>query len=75
MVWFLLNIPLAAACFAAWFGIPLWMVLRHQNWGPAHHSDGYYPWMPAEPEPVLAPGRGADLVGAVPAGAGSGISR
>lgn len=34
MFWFWLNIPMAAACFAAWCGIPLWMVLRHPNWGP-----------------------------------------
>lgn len=34
MFWFWLNIPMATACFAAWCGIPLWMVLRHPNWGP-----------------------------------------
>jgi hypothetical protein len=34
MLWFWLNIPMATACFAAWCGIPLWMVLRHRNWGP-----------------------------------------
>jgi hypothetical protein len=34
MSWFWLNIPLCAAFFAAVVGIPLWMVLRHPNWGP-----------------------------------------
>jgi hypothetical protein len=28
MGWFWLNMPLAALFFAAWSGIPLWMVLR-----------------------------------------------
>jgi hypothetical protein len=34
MYWFWLNVPLAAACFLAWCGIPLWMVLKHPSWGP-----------------------------------------
>jgi hypothetical protein len=29
MSWFWLNVPLAVLFFAAWTGIPLWMVLRH----------------------------------------------
>jgi hypothetical protein len=33
MFWFWLNMPLAAACFLAWCGIPLWMVLKHPSWG------------------------------------------
>ena len=32
--WFWLNIPLAAAFFLAWSGIPLWLVLRHPDTGP-----------------------------------------
>jgi len=31
MSWFWLNMPLAALFFAAWCGIPLWMVLRHPD--------------------------------------------
>ena len=50
MVWLLMNIPLAAACFAAWFGIPLWMVLRHPNWGPEHHDSP-----PADAQPGRGP--------------------
>ena len=53
MAWLWMNIPLAAACFAAWFGIPLWMVLRHPNWGPEHH-DSPPRRRPAGPRPVLA---------------------
>ena len=34
MSWFWMNMPLAAVFFAAWFGIPLYMVLRHPTWGP-----------------------------------------
>ncbi len=31
MTWFWLNMPLAAAFFAAWVGVPLWLVLKHQD--------------------------------------------
>jgi hypothetical protein len=34
MTWLLLNIPLAILFFALWVGIPLWMVLKHQDTGP-----------------------------------------
>lgn len=34
MVWFLLNMPLAAAFLAAWVGVPLWLVLKHPDRGP-----------------------------------------
>ncbi len=33
MSWFWLNVPAAAVFFAAWSGIPLYMVLRHPSWG------------------------------------------
>lgn len=29
MNWFLLNMPLAAAFFGAWVGIPLWLTFKH----------------------------------------------
>jgi hypothetical protein len=35
MIWFMLNVPLAAAFFAAWVGIPLWMTFRHPGTAPA----------------------------------------
>lgn len=31
MTWFWLNVPLATLFFAAWSGIPMWMVLRHPD--------------------------------------------
>jgi hypothetical protein len=34
MYWFWLNTPLAAAFFAAWAGIPLWLVCKHADAGP-----------------------------------------
>jgi hypothetical protein len=34
MSWFWMNMPLAAVFFAAWCGVPLYMVLRHPTWGP-----------------------------------------
>jgi hypothetical protein len=33
MSWFWLNVPAAAVFFAAWSGIPLYMVLKHPTWG------------------------------------------
>jgi hypothetical protein len=34
MSWFWMNMPLAVVFFAAWCGIPLYMVLKHPHWGP-----------------------------------------
>jgi hypothetical protein len=33
MLWFWMNIPLAAAFFAIWTGVPLWLVLKHPDIG------------------------------------------
>jgi hypothetical protein len=52
MFWFWVNMPLAAAFFAAWAGIPLWMVLRRPTWGP-EPADGHRR-QPVSPEPVTA---------------------
>jgi hypothetical protein len=30
MYWFLLNRPLAATLFVAWYGIPMWRILPHR---------------------------------------------
>ena len=35
MFWFWLNIPLAAAFFGAWYGIPMWLVSKRPGWGSA----------------------------------------
>jgi hypothetical protein len=34
MSWFWMNVPADVVFFAAWCGIPLYMVLRHRSWGP-----------------------------------------
>ena len=60
MIWFMLNMPLAAALFAAWVGIPLWMTFRHPGIGPAFSETPGYPYAEAplaedkQPEPALA---------------------
>ncbi|HUA43361.1 MAG TPA: hypothetical protein VMA32_17430 [Streptosporangiaceae bacterium] len=33
MNWFWMNVPLEVVFFAAWVGIPLWLVARHRHWG------------------------------------------
>jgi len=33
MYWFWLNMPLAAAFFVAWVGIPMWLVFKRPGWG------------------------------------------
>jgi hypothetical protein len=35
MTWLLLNIPLMVLFFALWVGIPLWLMRRHPDTGPA----------------------------------------
>jgi len=60
MIWFMLNMPLAAAFFAAWVGIPLWMTLKPSRTGPAFSAAPAYPAAEAplaeakQPEPALA---------------------
>lgn len=33
MLWFWLNVPLAAVFVGLWCGIPLWKVLKNPGWG------------------------------------------
>jgi hypothetical protein len=35
MNWFWMNIPAAVVFFGLWSGIPMWLVLRHPDRGPA----------------------------------------
>ena len=35
MTWLLLNIPLMVLFFALWVGVPMWLVLKHPDTGPA----------------------------------------
>ena len=60
MNWFLLNMPLAAAFFGVWAGIPLWMIFKHPGTRPDHSSALAYLAAKAalaadkQPEPALA---------------------
>ncbi len=38
MNWFWMNVPLDAIFFAAWAGIPLWLVFRHPDTGPGQRA-------------------------------------
>jgi hypothetical protein len=38
MNWFWMNIPLEAIFFAAWAGIPLWLVFKHPDTGPGQRA-------------------------------------
>jgi hypothetical protein len=64
MSWFWMNVPLAAVFFAAWSGIPLWMVLKHPGWGPAPADSRR--GRAVDLEPVAVPGAAEYLVGARP---------
>jgi len=54
MNWLWMNIPLAAVFFTAWAGIPLWMVVKHPDWGPEPAS----PYRVAELQAVTIPAQG-----------------
>jgi hypothetical protein len=62
MTWFWLNMPLAAVFFAAWVGIPLWLVFKHQG-----HAEKPVTVQalagPAEVPVVAAPQRAGELAG------------
>jgi hypothetical protein len=73
MFWFWLNIPLAAAFFGAWYGIPMWKILKHPDWScePAAGQGGQL----AGPQPVLVVNHADHPVGVTPVGAGAGRHR
>jgi hypothetical protein len=57
MNWILLNMPLAAAFFAAWVGIPLWLVFKHPDQNPglqARQAAQHHQIPPAEPQATPA---------------------
>jgi hypothetical protein len=62
MIWFWLNMPLAAVFFAAWVGIPLWLVFKHRD-----HADTPVTVQalagPAELPVAAAPQRPRELAG------------
>ena len=32
MNWFWLTVPLAAAVFGRWIGVPVWLAIKHPEW-------------------------------------------
>ncbi|MGP7998474.1 MAG: hypothetical protein ACLPKI_14290 [Streptosporangiaceae bacterium] len=67
MAWFWLNIPLCTLIFAAVSGIPLWMVIKHPDTGPA--APAAASGSASQPRPVaLAAAPGAAPAGHLPAG-------
>jgi hypothetical protein len=47
MTWLLLNIPLMILFFALWTGIPLWLVRKHPDTGPARAAEPAVTRLPA----------------------------
>ena len=68
MNWFWMNVPAALVFVGLWAGIPMWLVLKRPDRGPAslavHSPAGIRPAAPAEPPVTPAPRRSEHLVGA-----------
>jgi len=52
MTWLLLNVPLIVLFFALWVGVPMWLVLRHPDTGPAPAAAPAVMRLPARLEDV-----------------------
>jgi hypothetical protein len=65
MSWFWMNMPLAAAFFAVWVGVPMWLVLKHADRGPAPVAASAplqaRQAAPVEPQIAVAPQRAGQL--------------
>jgi hypothetical protein len=70
MFWFWLNIPLAAAFFGAWYGIPMWKILKHPDWA-SEPADGHSGPL-AEAQPVFVVDHAEYPAGAASVSAGAG---
>ena len=59
MIWLLLNLPMAAAFFAVWVGVPLWLVFKHPDQGHERRAASgparSHQAEPSEPQLVLVP--------------------
>jgi hypothetical protein len=59
MIWLLLNLLMAAPFFAAWVGVPLWLVFKHPDRGHERSAASAlargHQAEPAEPQLVLVP--------------------
>ena len=72
MFWFWLNIPLAAAFFGAWYGIPMWKIFKHPDWGCEPAAGG---GQPAGPQPEFVVNHREYPVSATAMGTGPGRYR
>ena len=63
MSWFWMNIPLALAFFGLWVGVPMWLVLKHADRGPAPVAAPVQarPAALVEPQAAVAPQRAGQL--------------
>jgi hypothetical protein len=66
MSWFWMNIPLAAAFFGVWVGVPLWLILKHPDRGsaPVAVPAQAHQAAPVEPQIAVAPQRSGLLAAA-----------
>jgi hypothetical protein len=68
MNWFWMNVPAALVFVGLWAGIPMWLVLKRPDRGPAspavHSPARTGQAAPAEPRNISAPQRSEHLVGA-----------
>jgi hypothetical protein len=59
MIWLLLNLLMAAPFFAAWTGVPLWLVFKHPDRGDERQTASgparSHGAEPAEPQLVRVP--------------------
>jgi hypothetical protein len=60
MNWFWMNVPLALTFWAVWTGVPLWLVFRHPDSGPASQRTDAHPQNAAPPPIAQAPACQAD---------------
>jgi hypothetical protein len=67
MNWFWINMPLAAAFFGAGVGVPMWLVIKHPDQGPAplaaQATTKAAPPAPAVPQTGVIPQPSEQLVG------------
>jgi hypothetical protein len=63
--WLWINIPLMAAFFLAMTGIPLWLVFKHPDRGPAQEAQGQALPDSVTPRPAAARSQTAPLTPAL----------
>jgi hypothetical protein len=63
MSWFWMNIPLAVAFFGVWVGVPMWLILKRPDRGPAPVAAPVQARQAAlvEPRTAVAPQRAGQL--------------